>query len=439
MFIFDGLYGRLNFPPLVSKLLDCPGLLRLRDVRMANIPFLSFPAFANTSRYEHSLGVCYLAQLVGNSIKLSEKDRTELMIASLYHDVATPPFANAVEEAMDKLYSFDHERKLKELITGEGKTFSGQKHQVFLGRTLKLHRICQSREGQKIGLDLYRIADLAVGVKNDFLGDLICSDGIDLDNIDNVVRAARAMGIRMINNDLSKQITLSFCLYNGKLYLQESSKILIAEWQTIRSRLYNLIFSSIADFSQQTMLKEAVRILAENSGFLEDDWSLTDTQLLYDRLRGNEATRRILHKLLLGNPYNCLAVFVIEGDTAVLNTKNALEKIEIIAKEMLLGYLTESISSNMKTWREISVVANYFVDKRFRPINREYFFMGQKSKNVEKSKSTRVILGLFSAYHRKLPKKLIDNIQEKLSLYCFKDCSIHQAKIDTHAEYPEIH
>ena len=70
MFLFDRIYGELKFPPLVWKALDCPGLLRLREVRMANIPFLSFPSFTGVTRYEHSLGVCHLAGLFAKNAGL---------------------------------------------------------------------------------------------------------------------------------------------------------------------------------------------------------------------------------------------------------------------------------------------------------------------------------------------------------------------------------
>ena len=104
--VYDRLYLQMQFPSLISELLDCPGLLRLRDVRMANNQFYAFPAFANTSRYEHSLGVCYLAGITADHLHLNEKDKLELMIAGLYHDVCTPPFAHAMEEVLQAKYGF---------------------------------------------------------------------------------------------------------------------------------------------------------------------------------------------------------------------------------------------------------------------------------------------------------------------------------------------
>ena len=138
---YDRLYGELTFPPIIQELLDCPGLLRLRDVRMANNQFVAFPAFANTSRYEHSLGVCYLAGICANSLGLPEKEKIELMIACLYHDVGTPPFAHAMEEVLQIHFNFDHEENLRQIVNGTSGSFEGNLEQIFFGATTKLRSV----------------------------------------------------------------------------------------------------------------------------------------------------------------------------------------------------------------------------------------------------------------------------------------------------------
>ena len=59
--IRDRLYGKLELPDIAWDLATtCPVLLRLREIRMANIPFLTHPSFANVDRYEHPWGWCIL-------------------------------------------------------------------------------------------------------------------------------------------------------------------------------------------------------------------------------------------------------------------------------------------------------------------------------------------------------------------------------------------
>ena len=166
MQLYDRLYGKMNFPDIITSLLDCPALLRLRDVRMANNQFMAFPAFANTSRYEHSLGVCFLAGICAKSLNLSEKDTIELMMASLYHDVGTPPFAHAMEEVLQAEYGFDHENNLRHLVEGTNESYIRALEQIYMDGAIKLHSVCQTKEGRRLKLDVYRIAKIIVGDKS---------------------------------------------------------------------------------------------------------------------------------------------------------------------------------------------------------------------------------------------------------------------------------
>src|SRR4051794_40803056 len=96
----DPIYGRMRFPDFITALIYCPAVVRLREIRMANINFVLFPGFAESSRFEHSLGTCFLAGMASESLGLSERERFILMAAALYHDAGTPPFAHATEEVL---------------------------------------------------------------------------------------------------------------------------------------------------------------------------------------------------------------------------------------------------------------------------------------------------------------------------------------------------
>lgn len=264
MKIYDRLYGEMKFPSIIQELLNCPGLLRLRDVRMANNQFVAFPSFASASRYEHSLGVCYLASICAKNLQLDEKDAIELMIACLYHDVGTPPFAHAMEEVLQAKFGFDHEQNLKDLIMGTNGSFDGTLAQIYQGQSLKLISVCQGSKARRLGIDLHRIAKLASGDAGECLSPLVNSKGIDLDNIDNIFRASSAMGLIFTDcGKLAKCLANAFCISEGKIYLNELYNMEIAEWQRIRDLQYTAIFESIDDFAYQTMIKKAIGYLLE--------------------------------------------------------------------------------------------------------------------------------------------------------------------------------
>ncbi len=405
---YDRIYGELTFPPIIQELLDCPGLLRLRDVRMANNQFVAFPAFANTSRYEHSLGVCYLAGICANSLGLPEKEKIELMIACLYHDVGTPPFAHAMEEVLQIHFNFDHEENLRQIVNGTSGSFEGNLEQIFFGATTKLRSVCHSKLGRKIGLDLhslYRIADIIVGKKDEVLSPLLNGNGMDLDNIDNVIRASSAMGIIGAEDmRLPIQLAESFLfdennkICHNALYLNE-----IKRWQQIRDDQYTAIFESVDDFAYQTMIKKALSLMIKEEDtkqrMSKDSWKLTDSSILYDFLLKNEKCKQIMTRVQLCKPYCCLGVLYIQGSGSSRFINANLTKIESVVSKYFMEVL--GLKATDEKVNELStdvVVANFYPDKRKRAIYTDAIFMGTKTL-IDEPNSNRqdgALLGLFT-------------------------------------------
>lgn len=425
MRIYDRLYGEMIFPDIIQNLLDCPGLLRLRDVRMANNQFVSFPAFSNASRYEHSLGVCYLAGICAKSLNLSEKDKIELMMACLYHDVGTPPFAHAMEEVLQAEYEFDHENNLRQLIEGRNDSYVGNLEQIYMGNTVKLRSVCQSKAGRRLRLDIYRIAKLIVGDKSEPLSFLLNGNGMDLDNIDNIVRASTAMGIIDSKDcDLAKRLASSF-IFNDKgeicynaLYMQD-----IRQWQRIRDEQYTAIFDSIEDFSYQTMIKKSLLLLI-NEPDLEcqlnkDSWKLTDAEILHDYLLRNEKSASIMKRVLLNKPFHNLCILYIWGEKVSAFINEHLVSIEKIASDFYRDKMDECENKhkngevdNDKDDRQTEdnydenngvinlVVANFYSDKRKRLIRSDALMMGQTVPidGDEDTSCQGALLGLFTPH-----------------------------------------
>lgn len=403
MKIYDRLYGELKFPPLIQELLNCPGLLRLKDVRMANNQFVAFPAFASASRYEHSLGVCHLAGLCAESLELPEKDTIELMMACLYHDVGTPPFAHAMEEVLQYKFGFDHEQNLKNLIMGTTNEFDGDMARVFCDEGIKLRSVCHSKKGRALGLDLYRIAKIAAGDNDEVLSPLLNSNGMDLDNIDNIIRASSAMGI--ISNDdiaLASILAHAFVLQDNHVYYDGNYTSNIRRWQHIRDIQYTAIFNSVNDFAYQTMIKKAIRLLIE-----EDDqtfhadrnsWKLTDSEIVNNLLLKSPKSREVMRRVLLCRPYYCLGVLYVQGVSVSKYINTHLDKIEAIAS----AYFIDTLGIRKKKLDSIftnAIVANFYPDKRKRQLqNRAISWNMETVIDENTTTSQGALLGLFTPF-----------------------------------------
>jgi len=249
--VFDRLYGRIVFPKAIRSLLNDPALLRLREVSMANVPMFRFPSFTSVTRFEHSLGVCHLADVTAKNLNLNEKEKIELLLACLYHDVGTPPFAHATEEVLAEYYEFNHEQHLHDLLMAKSNDVGFEKSQIYLGRGLKLHRVVKNKTMRKIGVEIENIAKYAIGKGE--LGSLVSGD-IDLDNMDNVIRSSSAMGLFHDSYKLPEHLAKSFNFQNGKIIFSGLSIPYINKWKKIRKSLYNHLYADIIGFSLQTML-----------------------------------------------------------------------------------------------------------------------------------------------------------------------------------------
>lgn len=437
-FIYDRLYGKLEFPKIIGDLLNCPGLLRLREIGLGNIKFISFPSFSAVTRYEHSLGVCHLADLASKSLNLSEKDRMELMIAALYHDVTTPPFAHAMEEILKSYYGFDHERHFYDLIVGRSKDLGKSYAQIFQGRALKLPKLCQSAQARRIGIDLFRIPELVFGKENDTLSSLISGD-IDLDNIDNVVRASSAMGIAGADKHLAEALAKSFVFYKGKkVAISESAKSYVEKWKRLREIQYDMILCSIDDFSLQTMLKHALRYLIEsadeNIQLREEDWKLTEEEIL-QKIRGHPDAREVYRRMQLRNLYECLNLVWIKGS-------RVLEYIENEKNQRNLEKLSEDIL-------HIKTITNYYLDKRQRDIQRLFVFFNNVYQPERRSlKEPALLVGFFTPdrvdfVDKNTRKKFMDKQRKKEFIYKLEEelpdyLLLYNVKIVTQNRYPQI-
>lgn len=352
MSVRDRIYGALELPPLAAELADsCPVLQRLREVRMANIPFASFPSFANVTRFEHSLGVAHLAWRFARAQELPKEEALALTLAGLYHDGASPAFGHLYEEFLIA-DGFDHERALVELLVGSDALAGGADAQVFLGRRCRLKDKVPAIEPGSV-LSSFGVADILAG--RHALSSVIAGS-IDLDNIDNVIRAASAMGLPSAGIVHPYEILDSLTLQDGALALSGSPSDAIARWQTVRAELYRAILANTFEFRCQSATKWAIALAAESEPLLAKraSWTLTEPELVFEHLRHHPRSRELIDGVRLGSPPPQLLKIEVKDITPILNPPG-LRRIAKTAHE--IGELMQK-----------PAYINFYIDKGPRPI-----------------------------------------------------------------------
>lgn len=98
--IKDPVHGTMQFTSIenawVKPFIDSPNFQRLRYVKQLGLGDLIFPGAVH-SRFNHSLGCCYIASQIAQKIGLADEERQLVMIACLLHDIGHGPFSHAFE------------------------------------------------------------------------------------------------------------------------------------------------------------------------------------------------------------------------------------------------------------------------------------------------------------------------------------------------------
>jgi HD superfamily phosphohydrolase len=80
---------------------DTPVFQRLRSVRQLAMTYLVYPGALHT-RFEHSIGVRYVARQLGEALKLTSEQQTVVQAAALLHDVGHGVFSHVSEQVIDE-------------------------------------------------------------------------------------------------------------------------------------------------------------------------------------------------------------------------------------------------------------------------------------------------------------------------------------------------
>ena len=113
--IRDCIHGDLHFTKLECHLMDSYPFQRLRGIRQLGTSYLVYPGAVHT-RFEHSLGTCFMAKRIVRSIEenygqvIDQKTRDEISVAALLHDVTHIPFGHTLEDERRILRRHDQDQ-----------------------------------------------------------------------------------------------------------------------------------------------------------------------------------------------------------------------------------------------------------------------------------------------------------------------------------------
>ncbi len=261
------LYGEISLPDWLDYFIFSPEMLRLRGVGLSNVDGVTHKDFSSVSRWEHSIAVAYLCQIVCQTNGFSPSVEANLLIAALYHDIATPPFAHSAEYVLD---GFSHESEGRKLFLGSSDDTYHNGYPVYQGELPSLHKLAKKLRG-KLDIDIDKVLNLING--GDELGWLICGT-IDIDNVDNVVRASTHMGLRPARDLPLRLVKWLSTLKRMPILSDPNLPPEVVEWMALKRSMYDRYFESDhREIGRESLIHNIIRSLSERFSIRQIIWN----------------------------------------------------------------------------------------------------------------------------------------------------------------------
>ncbi|KAL1281474.1 hypothetical protein QQF64_000277 [Cirrhinus molitorella] len=237
----DPIHGHMELHPLLVKIIDTPQFQRLRHIKQLGGTYLVYPG-ASHNRFEHSLGVAYLAGCLVKTLrdnqpelKINKQDFLCVQIAGLCHDLGHGPFSHVFDgRVIPKAKKMKITKGLPDDIPEKWK-HEQMSVQMFddIVKSLKAENEDVLKEHGLDDKDVTFIKELIEGAKTSewtykgrdkdksFLYEIVANkqNGIDVDKWDYFARDCHHLGIR---NSFDHKRLLKFarvCKVNGRKHI----------------------------------------------------------------------------------------------------------------------------------------------------------------------------------------------------------------------------
>lgn len=287
--INDPIHGFMVLPDFITNIVDSRAIQRLMRIRQLSGASHVYPG-ANHTRFEHSLGVAYLAKRMTENLRdlqgvdISDEDINDCVVAALCHDIGHGPFSHNFESLLIKHNNKDHEDYTEWLI---------QKSEI--GNKL-----------EEFGFSKNYISDIAtgkiIGKANDkgYLLSQVITSAINVDSMDYLLRDNYHCGTGKASVDINR-LLLSMDEIDGFLGVNIKALISLEGFLLSRISSFRTIYFHKTCRAVQIMLEEAMKSVVNEIGFLNystpDDFLKWDDYVLWTDLIRNPVSAIWMKKI----------------------------------------------------------------------------------------------------------------------------------------------
>ena len=254
--IFDIIHGFIEIDELALSIIDKPEFQRLKNIKQLGVVHHVFPSATHT-RFEHSLGVYYLAgELLVNlknnqpEINLSKREIQLVKIAGLCHDLGHGPFSHLIDnyilKNINSLYNL-HENRSNQI----------------LGYMVKKYNLGISENELEFISNIINPKRIKIKDKRDYIYEIINNErnGIDVDKFDYIKRDSFYCGLSY-SMDCTRIMKHIRVIDNKLCYLDKSYNY-INDMYEVRNKLHKQIYKHKVCLGIELMIVDILILVNE--------------------------------------------------------------------------------------------------------------------------------------------------------------------------------
>ncbi len=267
--IRDPIHGYIEIDDLAIAIIDTVEMQRLRRIRQLGFSYLVYPG-ANHTRFEHSLGVYHLTNVLLDMLEVEKEEEKELLVASLIHDIGHGPYSHVTEPLIKKLTGKSHE-DIEDIIfvqNAEAESSATRIAEVLEEHCLDKRKIISYIKGEKV--------EGSNSDERDF--SRILNGEIDVDKMDYLVRDSYYTGVAygVVDN---MRLIQGLDFFKGSLVITEKG-ILPAEYLLFsRFLMHPTVYNHHTNRIAQLMLLKALEDFIESKSESESESESEDYAL----------------------------------------------------------------------------------------------------------------------------------------------------------------
>uniref|UniRef100_A0A6B2L412 HD/PDEase domain-containing protein n=1 Tax=Arcella intermedia TaxID=1963864 RepID=A0A6B2L412_9EUKA len=350
--------------------IDTPQFQRLRDLKQLGVIYLTFPGAVH-SRFEHSVGVGHLAELLMKrfqrdqaELNITHRDIHNVTVAGLIHDLGHGPFSHSFEKWI-KMYrpeiGFHHERMsqmmFQHLIEDNYIDFFEEDDILFINELI-------SGKYSKKHEDKAWMFEIVANRRN----------SVDVDKFDYLARDSYNCGIKS-SYDSSRLMIFSRVINNEICYHHKEGWNLNSLFNT-RYSLFKQVYSHKVGVAIEHMVADALTLADKHMKISERSQSpATFTHLTDCIIKTIEASteaqleesRKLIKRIRRRDLYKCVEECIVPGDK--------IQHFKVpSAAEVVSGYSSDGLESLSEDDVIVDTHINNYALKDKNPIDSIHWF-----------------------------------------------------------------